>query len=152
MIQADDRPKLNSAAVEVFGTMYHTPIELLQEVPDKSEWQLDSAYVKTSIQYSGPQEAHLEFYFPCALAKSIAEGFLGIDPSDLTEAQVIDTMREAANMIGGNFLGRLDPDGACTLGIPDAALTEDFVPDQKSQGRGTLTFVSDFGHLWLFVS
>lgn len=151
MIQAEDKLKLNSAAVEVFGTMYYTPIELLPEVPEKSAWQLDSSYVRASIQYSGPQEAKLDFYFPCSLAKNIAEGFLGVDPADLTEAQVVDTMREAANMIGGNFLGKIDPEGACVLGIPEAGLVENFLPDEMGQGRHLLAFISDFGHLWLFL-
>lgn len=152
MIKVEDRVNLNRAAVEVFGTMYYTPIELLPEVPEKSAWQLDSSYVRASIQYTGPQQARFDFYFPGSLARNIAEGFLGVDPLSLTDGHLVDAMREAANMIGGNFLGKIDPAGACMLGIPEAGFVEDFLPEEIAKGRYLLAFKSDFGLLWLFVS
>lgn len=149
MISLDEREKLNAAAVEVFGTMYFTPIELLPDLPPRESWQIEDQYVKTAISYSGPMQAHICFYFPRTLAISIAGGFLGIGEESITDQQLIDTMREAANMIVGNFLGRLDPEGACTLGIPAAEVTAGFTPDGAAQDGDLLTFISDFGLVWV---
>ncbi len=116
----DEKQLLNASAMEVFGTMYFTPIELMEETPVPED-EDGEAFIRASISYSGPREADIVFYFPRRLGETIAEGFLGLDPEALEEEQVVDTMREAANMIVGNFLGKIDPDGACALSIPEAA-------------------------------
>lgn len=149
MISANERKELNSAAIEVFGTMYFTPVELLADLPPKEQWHVDDPYIKTLIGYSGPLRASLCFYFPRTLAISIAGGFLGIDEEAISDQQLIDTMRESANMIVGNFLGRLDPQGACTLGIPEATVAQGFAPDREAADGDLLAFVSDFGLLWM---
>ncbi len=150
MITEEERRQLNESAVEVFGTMYFTPVELLDEVPSKETWKLEDRYVKTAISYSGPKSARVTFYFPRSLAVNIAGGFLGVDEDKLTTGQVVDTMQESANMIIGSFLGRIDPDGACALGIPAAAEVEGFSPDSvAADGDDLLAFISDFGYVWL---
>lgn len=150
MISEDKRDKLNSAAIEVFGTMYFTPVELLEELPAIEEWHLEKMYIKTCIEFNGPQCARLHFYFPMSLATNIAAGFLGLDEDQLTENDIVDTMRESANMIVGNFLGRLDPDGACALGIPQAEIISDFSSESAGGARDLLVFLSDFGFIWTF--
>ena len=149
MIDVTEKKQLNAAAVEVFGTMYFTPVELLPDLPAQDRWQLEDQYVKTVISFSGPRQASMCFYFPHSLAVSVAGGFLGIEEEAVSDQQIIDTMRESANMIVGNFLGRLDPDGACILGIPAAELVHGFSPDAVSQGGVLLAFISDFGLLWV---
>jgi len=144
----NERIQLNAAAVEVFGTMYYTPVELLPELPARDTWHLEPQYVKAEIGYRGPLSATLCFYFPRRLAVSIAGGFLGTTEEEIVDAQLIDTMREAANMIVGNFLGRIDTEGNCTLGIPTAELVAGFVPE-AGPGGDIMAFVSDFGLLWM---
>lgn len=153
MISDDLKKQLNEAAAEVFGTMYFTPVELLSVVPDRGSWRLESSYIKAAIEYDGPLRGELCFYFPRSLAVSIASGFLGLDSEAITDQQLIDTMREAANMIVGNLLGRIDQGGVCILGIPSAEVVPDFSPDSAGELAGDLlAFVSDFGFLWLVVS
>ena len=149
MISENERGQLNAAAVEVFGTMYFTPVELLLDIPAKDSWHVEDQYIKTSISYSGLLCASLCFYFPRTLALNVAGGFLGIDEEEILDQQLIDTMRESANMIVGNYLGRLDPEGACTLGIPVAEVVRGFSPEAVAQDGELLAFVSDFGFLWL---
>ena len=144
-----ERKELNAAAVEVFGTMYFTPVELLTELPAQDRWQLEDQYVKTVISFHGPLKASMYFYFPRSLAVSVAGGFLGIDEKVVSDQQIIDTMRESANMVVGNFLGRLDPEGACILGIPAAEMVHGFSPDEVSRDGVLLAFISDFGLLWV---
>lgn len=149
MMNETAKKHLNAAAVEVFGTMYYTPVELLPELPEEKSWQVESKYVKTAIGYLGPLAASLCFYFPRSLAISIAGGFLGIDEEAISDPQLTDTMREAANMIVGNFLGRIDSEGACTLGIPVAEVIDGFSPAQVRQDGELVAFISDFGFLWM---
>lgn len=152
MISDSERKQLNASAVEVFGTMYFTPVELLPDLPTRDSWRLEGQYVKTSISYEGLRRARLCFYFPRSLAVSVAGGFLGIDEAAISDQQLIDTMREAANMIVGNFLGQIDPIGECALGIPAAEVVHGFSPDGVRQDGELLAFISDFGFLWMVHS
>ena len=148
MITDEEKRLLNLAAIEVFGTMYFTPVELLPNLPAQDNWHLEAQYVKTEIGFDGPQRARLCFYFPRSLAVTIACGFLGMGPEcEVEEAKILDTMREAANMMVGNLLGRLDPEGACVLGIPKAELVDDFSPASLA-GGDVLALISDFGFIW----
>lgn len=140
--------KLNESAVEVFGTMYYTPIELLPDIPPEDQWNLEDNYAETAISYEGPHVGHMKFFFPKSLAVNIAGGFLGVDESSLIEEQIVDTMREATNMIIGNFLGKIDQEGACRLGIPVAEIVSNFSPKNCTVGN-LVAFMSDFGFLWM---
>lgn len=146
----DEKQLLNASAMEVFGTMYFTPIELMEETPVPED-EDGEAFIRASISYSGPREADIVFYFPRRLGETIAEGFLGLDPEALEEEQVVDTMREAANMIVGNFLGKIDPDGACALSIPEAAPVAGLRVEDHGPEATLLAFMTDYGHLWMVV-
>jgi CheY-specific phosphatase CheX len=131
--------------------MYFTPIELLPDIPPENKWHIQEKYVQALIAYSGPQEAEMALYFPEKLGANIASGFLGLDVEKLTVEQIVDTMREAANMIVGSFLGKLDPNGECKLGIPAAEMVSGFSPVASAPPESTaLAFMSDFGFLWIF--
>jgi len=151
MMSEIETTQLNAAAIEVFGTMYYTPVELLPDLPDQESWHVEDQYVKTSIGYNGPLQADIRFYFPRSLAVSIAGGFLGVGEEEISDLQLIDTMREAANMIVGNFLGRIDPAGACTLGIPEAEVIQGFSPKSVLPEGDLMAFISDFGFLWMLM-
>lgn len=151
MITDVERGKLNDAAIEVFGTMYFTPVELLSQLPAKDTWHLQEVYIHTFIEFTGPHCARLHFYFPISLAENITAGFLGLEEEQLTEALLVDTMRESANMIVGNYLGRLDPDGACSLGIPRADKVTGFSLESAEHAGDLLAFMSDFGFIWTYL-
>jgi len=143
------KEKMNQAAAQVFGAMYFTPVELLDQIPPEHKWNLEKKYIKAAIAYNGPQQAALEFYFPITLGTNIAAGFVGLDESALSDNQIIDTMREAANMITGSFLGMIDPEGICRLGIPKAEIVNDFSPAGLAD-FSAMALTSDFGFLWIF--
>ncbi len=152
MLNDDSRQKLNEAAVAVFSSMYFTPIELLPDIPPEDKWHLQNRYVRATIAYSGPHSAKIVLYFPEKLGANIAAGFLGLDIEQLSPAQIIDTMREAANMIVGSFLGKLDPHGVCKLEIPIAKMVPEFSPVTSAPVDSTaMAFRSDFGFMWIFV-
>ncbi len=143
------KEKMNQAAAQVFGAMYFTPVELLAQIPPEHKWNLEEKYIKAAIAYNGPQPAALEFYFPITLGINITAGFIGLDEDALNDNQIIDTMREAANMITGSFLGKIDPEGICRLGIPKAEIVNDFSP-AKLADFSAMALTSDFGFLWIF--
>ena len=143
------RTKINEAGVEVFSTMYFMPIQLLAELPAEDVWRLDSTYITAEIRYSGMLHAAVTFYFPARMVTSIVENFLGVDPDEITEQQMLDTMKEAANMVIGCFLGKADPEGATKLGIPKASLLQDFSPANIGADAEILVFTSEYGFLWM---
>ena len=142
------REKLHEAGVKVFGTMYFMPIQLLDTVPREEKWHLAGSYVAAEIAFSGLMNACVTFYFPIEIVTNIVEGFLGVPPEEITSQQMIDTMQEAANMVIGCFLGKADPEGASKLGIPKAAVVQDFSPKTISDDA-MLVFESEFGYLWM---
>jgi len=151
-MNSEEKNKLNASAMEVFGTMYFTPIELLVETPRLDDAEKECSYIRADISYDGPHRADITFYFPRRLGETIAEGFLGIDAENLDERQVVDTMREAANMIVGNFLGKIDPDGACSLSIPAAEVVTSCRPEGHGADCDVLAFMTDYGYLWMVVA
>lgn len=140
--------KVNEAAMEVFGTMYFMPLQILQQPPAEGSWHLDSSYICAEIGFAGPLNADVTFYFPLAMVKNITEGFLGIDPGEITNRQMEDTMKEAANMTIGCFLGKVDPEGLSKLGIPSASVLLDFSPAAIKEEE-MFIFESEFGYLWM---
>ncbi len=143
------RKMISEAGAEVFGTMYFMPIQLEEKIPEASLWNLESTYVASSIAFSGPQNGAIKFFFPGSLSRKIVGGFLGLEDSEVTDSQALDTMQEAANMMIGSFLGKIDPDGACKLGIPTSELVEGFSPADLQGDAELLVFESEFGFLWM---
>lgn len=143
------RDKIAESAVEVFGTMYFMPIELLVEVPDKETREKGRGCIAAQISFKGPISAVVRFYFTDRIVQKISEGFLGVDAEEVSKSQAFDTMKEAANMVIGSFLGKADPAGSCQLGIPAAEMVEDFTPEGLEEEGEVLVFLSEFGFLWM---
>lgn len=143
------KEKIGASATEVFSTMYFMPVELMEELPSQEKWELESSYISAKIDFTGPQKATIQLFFPLTMAQNIAEGFLGVDPAEIMEKQMLDIMQEAANMVIGSFLGKADHDGLCTLGIPTAEFINDFTPDGVKGNAELMAFISDFGYMWL---
>jgi CheY-specific phosphatase CheX len=149
LLDKNIREMVVEAAEEVFGTMYFVPIELVDEIPDANLWNLESSHVVASISFSGPLNGAVKFFFPASLARKIVAGFLGMDESEVSDSQALDTMGEAANMIIGSFLGKVHPEGACKLNIPASEQVNGFSPADITDDVELLAFRSEFGFLWM---
>lgn len=135
---------------EVFETMFFTLLEPVDGIPDRDEWSAEKDFIEAEISYSGGgNSGEVRFFFPQSLARAIAMNFLGEQEDKLSDAQLIDTVRETVNMGVGSMLGRLDPNGECTLGIPQARLVDDFTPEAIVADLGLYVFRTAFGFLWL---
>ncbi len=54
------------------------------------------------------------------LARTATINFLGVEPGEVTELQIKDTVKEMANMICGGFFSRMDSERCLTkLSIPE---------------------------------
>ena len=140
---------VSAALADVFEKMFFTLLEPLTDLPPQEEWGEEEGFVEASIGYTGELAGVLHFYFPLELARAITSNFLGGDEVEVGEAQMLDTVREAVNMAVGSMLGRIDPEGHCTLGIPEAHPAENFSPESLIADLGLYVFRTSFGNLWL---
>jgi hypothetical protein len=68
--------------------------------------------------------------------------FLGIDPNRVTNAQKVDTIKEATNMIAGHMFSQFDKDGRIQLGIPELIRDSFLIPADLALIRGTMVWVT----------
>lgn len=134
---------------EVFETMFFTYLEPMFEIPPREEWNASSDYLEASITYQGEISGSFKFYFPEPLARQITLNFLGIDDDALENRQIIDTVGETANMTVGSLLGKLDPQGSCTLGMPQTKKVGEFSPEKIVEAPGLYVYNTEFGLLWM---
>lgn len=148
----DDKMKqaVGLALAEVFETMFFTLLEPMDAIPSRTEWPAGKDFVAAEISYAGGgKSGELRFFFPLTLARSIAANFLGEPEGELSEGQIVDTVRETVNMAVGSMLGRIDPAGECALAIPQARMVGDFTPEAVIADLGLYVFRTSFGYLWL---
>lgn len=135
---------------EVFETMYFTFLEPLFETPGKEEIVVRDEYVEACIDFQGSKSGgRFRFYLPWRLARNITVNFLGVDEVDVNESQVLDTVKETANMATGSLLGRIDPNGTMRLGLPQSKMATDFSVDTLLSHPGLFLFNTEHGPFWV---
>lgn len=143
------RQIVNETAAEVFSTMFFAPIELYPALPEPAQWPVGAKAIKAGIAYQGKLSGQVCLYFSESLAVMITASFLALPKEEVSEQLLLDTMKEAANMLVGGVLGKLDPEGACALGIPDATVLADFSVVEIKDEPGLLAFMTEIGFLWM---
>ena len=134
---------------EVFETMYFTFLEPLFETPPQEEIVVADGYYEAIIAFQGVKSGILSFYLPKNLARGITVNFLGVDEVDVNEAQVLDTVKETANMAVGSLLGRIDPVGTMKLGLPQSRVAPGFSAADLLAQPGLFLFNTEHGLLWV---
>jgi len=71
-----------------------------------------------AIQFSGALKGELKILASEGLAESMVQNLLGIEQKKINEQDVEDCLKEAANIVCGNFLGRLDQSKVFNLSVP----------------------------------
>lgn len=143
------RQIVNETAAEVFSTMFFAPIELFPTLPEPGQWPVGAPAIKAGIAYHGKLSGRVWLYFSLSLAASITSSFLAVAEEELSDQLLLDTMKEAANMLVGGVLGKLDPEGASTLGIPEATTVADFSVAMIAKEPGLQAFSTEIGFLWM---
>ncbi len=140
---------VNKTISEVFEMMFFTFLEPLTDVPPEDEWGENAVMIRGFISYKGDITGDFLFYFPKNLARNITVNFLGVAAEELDDHKITDTTAEAVNMVVGSLLGKLDPGGTCTLGIPEATIITDFSPETVVNEPGLCLFSTEHGLLWV---
>jgi CheY-specific phosphatase CheX len=143
-MEAALRKAVIRSLTEVFEKMFFTILVPSLELEAASE----DEYLEAVIAYRGSREGNIRLCFPEALAIYITQNFTGKTAGQLTEALVLDTVRETANVTVGSLLGELCPRGICNLGIPVSRRCDGFSIPAAANHPGACAFDSGMGVLW----
>lgn len=114
----DFQTVIGRASAGVLETMF---FEEAVESPCDHGW-LDTA-ISTEIHFDGSHCGDFLFSVsPCA-ARTIAAGFLGLDPEEMAVEQGGQVILELTNILCGSVLSSLWPDSDLTLGSPEPSLS-----------------------------
>jgi len=102
---------LQESIFEVFEKMFYLFL-------DSEEGEVFEPYRKTHISFAGPIKGDLWLNFNKEIAFLMTENMLNMRESEVTEGIIEDCLKEATNMVLGNFLRRYDPEGVFDLTLP----------------------------------
>lgn len=109
------RENLREATFNVLETMFFAVPEHY-DGPGDEQWDVEGV-----ISLKADQILTVFLLLPKDLGISLASNFLGVEPQEVSNDQLLDLIREMTNMIGGNLVTRLG-DEAITLGLPESRL------------------------------
>ena len=102
---------MRAAIFDVFERMFYVFLEPLHD--EYSDYAMGS-----SIKFDGALHGELMILVSEELAKTMVQNLLGLQSEEITEQDIEDCVKEAANMICGNFLSNLDQTKVFDLSIP----------------------------------
>jgi len=100
-----------AAIFDVFEKMFYVFLEPVSD--ENSKYDMEA-----SIHFNGASRGEVKVLVSDQLAKSMVQNLLGLEGGDIAEKDTEDCVKEAANMICGNFLGRLDQTKVFDLSTP----------------------------------
>ncbi|HLK19420.1 MAG TPA: chemotaxis protein CheX [Bryobacteraceae bacterium] len=83
-----------------------------------------STAVTVHVSFEGSHQGEFLLSVSPDTARSIASGFLGLDPEEITGTQVCDVILELANILCGALMSSLWPESVLFLGTPEVAIAE----------------------------
>ncbi|HET6461666.1 MAG TPA: chemotaxis protein CheX [Syntrophales bacterium] len=107
----DMKEIMMAAIFDVVEKMFYV---FLEPVADEySDYAMEAA-----VQFKGDVKGEISILVSEALAENMVRNFLGLAQGQMTRDDVEDCMKEVANMVCGNFLGRLDRTKVFDLSMP----------------------------------
>ncbi|MEN6317564.1 MAG: chemotaxis protein CheX [Syntrophaceae bacterium] len=100
-----------AAIFDVFEKMFYVFLEPVNDENPKYD-------MEASIHFNGVSQGEVKVLVSEQLAKSMVQNLLGLEGGDIAEKDIEDCVKEAANMICGNFLGKLDQTKVFDLSTP----------------------------------
>jgi len=102
--------QLMNAIFEVFEKMFFVFLEPVDE---------DVKYdMVASVNFTGPIKGKIDLMLTRDLACAMVQNMLGVDEGGETQKLIEDCVKEAVNMISGNFLQKYDSSKVFDLSIP----------------------------------
>lgn len=140
------RKILTTSTFDVFEKMFFIFLEMSGTGRDQYD-------LVTSIRFSGPSEGEIRLCLSESLVLAMAKNMLSMKQSDVSREMKEDCAREAANMIGGQFLRTLDTAKVFQLTLP-VCLPIGSVAQQNSPGPDLeqwLNLESENGYLGIMI-
>ncbi len=106
-------------AAQVLETMFFE-----EAVPSACEHTWLSTAVSVHVSFEGSHQGEFLLSVSPDTARSIAAGFLGLDPEEMTGTQPGDVVLELANILCGALMSTLWPESMLSLGTPELARAE----------------------------
>jgi CheY-specific phosphatase CheX len=141
------RKTLTTSTFDVFEKMFF----IFLEISATGRQQCD---LVTSIRFTGPIEGEIRLYLSESLVMVMVKNMLSMRQSDVTREMEEDCAKEAANMIGGQFLRTLDSAKIFQLTLPVCLPVTSFA-QQNSMGPDLeqwLNFESENGFLAIMAN
>ncbi len=130
-------PDLKNVIFNVFQDMLFVfPDEYDDVVEFPDNW------IKCRIKLYKAETIYFSLYFTPSQARVIAGNYLG-QSEDLPDEIIYETIKETANVVGGNFLNSFKKD--YSLGIPELldAEDKDIIEEKYKEGNGILLEIED---------
>ena len=90
---------------------------------DVSEAPLPQDWIQSKVQIKASWNGELRVIASGELSATIARTMYGSEAENLVEQEILDSLGEVANVIGGNVKGHVDQD--CDLTLPEVGGPED---------------------------
>lgn len=138
---------LMNAIFEVFERMFFVFLEPVDE-----DFKYDMI---ASINFTGPISGKINVLLTRDLACAMVQNMLGVDEDGVNQKLIEDCVKEAANMIGGNFLQKYDSSKIFDLSIPVFKNESSAFAIQEAEASETewnLSFESNEGMLGVNMS
>ncbi len=114
--------------------------------PEDETPSLPKELYEGSISISNGSPIHLHFFIGADLAKVMAENFIGED--EITERDIVETIKEFVNMVVGNYISDIDPEGMMELGIPQVRKVD---PSEVEGLKGLAQYQIDGHFLGIWI-
>lgn len=103
--------------------------------------EIFNADYRTNIGYENGD--FLFFEWDKRLLSNMAANFLGTDPCEIKDSQMLSVAQEATNVIGGRYLVLVDPDKSRSLSLPQLLKEKDIELFKAHLPKMQASFVSD---------
>jgi chemotaxis protein CheX len=131
------RAQLNQEAlVKANSQFWEQMLQMqLDPVPCSEDFCVGKRHLQASVSLSGMWTGRIEIRFAQGLAQAATAAMMMQPAQDLTEADVLDAIREIANMIGGVIKSSLPR--PCAMTLPESSVADE-KPCPKPEGGDSL--------------
>ena len=130
-MEKHDRSLMKDAISEVLETMFFVFVDFDDGLAVRQLGECES-----QISLSGGEgSVDISLMASQEFARMISANLLGVEENEVTSDDLEDTMKEFANMVGGNFKVRIDSSNQWELGIPHFRL---LAAAEGSSGSGVV--------------
>jgi len=130
------RQILMNAIFEVFEKMFFVFLEPVENTNNPCDYT-------SRIDFAGNAKGGLSIMFSRGMAETMVHNMLGYERDAITDQIIADCVKEAANMVCGNFLHKISQDDTFTLGLPQYAKGQGKPEDLPAGDHITLSFESE---------